>query len=92
MLFSCLVRPLVLVQPSKQVYIRTCLQLHFLDAAAGAAEGFHRQVDPAVVVILFGVVDLLPNAESDGVPLFGELESWGIVIPLGDDGSCDDGF
>ena len=68
-LFSCLVRPLVLIQPPKQIDVRTCLQLHFLDAAAEAAEGFHRQVDPAVAGFLFGVVDLLPDAEPDGVPL-----------------------
>ena len=90
--YPFLVRPLVLVQPAKQVDIGTGLQFHFPDPVAEGAKGFHRQVDPTVVVFLFGVVDYLPDAEPDGVPLFGKLESRGVVIPLGNDGSCDNGF
>ena len=85
-----LVLPGVLVQAAHEVDVGTLLELHLLDAVHHGAEGFDGHVDPAIVALRPGVVDLLAEAEACEVPLLGKLHSGCVVVPSGYDGVGDD--
>ena len=85
-----LVGPGVFVKTAHHVDVGTVLELHPLDALHDAAEGLDGHVDPAVVALRTGIVDLFAEAEAREVPLLGKLHGGCIVVPSGYDGVGDD--
>ena len=85
-----LVLPGVLVQAAHEVDVGTLLELHFLDAVHHGAEGLDGHVDPAIVALRPGVIDLLAEAEAREVPLVGVLHGRVVVVPSGYDSVGDD--
>ena len=64
--------------------MRTFLQAHLTDAFhQGGIEAFDRQIDPSVVVLGAGIIDLGADAESRKVSLIGDLHGGVVVAPLG---------
>ena len=71
------------------VDVGALLELHLLNALDEVAEDLDSHVDPAVVALHTGVVDLLAEAEACAA-LFRELHGGGVVVPSGYDGVGDD--
>ena len=85
LLLGLLVLPDILVIPAAQADKGTFLQTHFADAVnEGRIEALDGNVDPAVVFLGTGVVDLLAYTETHEVALFRELKGGCVLVAFGD--------
>ena len=87
--------PGLLVIAGDDVDVRALLELHALDALAHIPERLDGEVEPAVVVLRLAVVDPFPDPEVGNLPgvfaIATKIADGGVVvIPLGDNGLCDD--
>ena len=80
-----LILPDILIIAATQADEGAFLETHLADAVNQAGiKALDGQVDPAVVILGTGIVDLLAHTETDKVALLRELEGRGVLVALGD--------
>ena len=90
LLLGLLIFPDVLVVAADQGNKGTFLELHLADAFAERSKGLHAHIDPSVILVGTGIIDLRTDTETNEVPFLGELDGRLVVKPLGyDDLGCD---
>ena len=85
-----LIFPYVLIVSAAQVDVRTFFQIHFTDPFTQRTKCLNGQVDPSVVLVGAGIINLCSDSESYEISLVGELQSGCVVGTFGNgDLSCE---
>ena len=85
LLLGLLVFPDILVISAAQADKGTFLQAHFADAFNECRiEALDGDVDPSVVILSTGIVDLLAYTEAHEITLLRKLEGRGVLVAFGD--------